>query len=123
MADDRGAGNDGSAAAPTLLEEVRARLQVLGPTALDLRDDSARHAGHAGSNGGGHLVLRIVSPQFDGLGTVARHRRIYAEVGDLMPARLHALAITALTPREAAALAAPEPEHGVQSRAPTPDAP
>jgi len=87
--------------APLLLaDEVRARLQALEPHALDLRDDSARHAGHAGSNGGGHLVLRIVSPQFDGLGTVARHRRIYALVGDLMPNRLHALAITALTPAE-----------------------
>ena len=84
-----------AAPAVPLAEEVRARLQ-----ALELRDDSARHAGHAGSNGGGHLVLRIVSPQFEGLGTVARHRRIYALVGDLMPARLHALAITALTPAE-----------------------
>jgi len=86
-----------------LADEVRARLQALEPVALDLRDDSARHAGHAGSNGGGHLILRIVSPQFDGLGTVARHRAIYALVGDLMPTRLHALAITALTPIETSA--------------------
>ncbi len=92
---------DGPAAALPLADEVRARLQALEPRTLDLRDDSARHAGHSGSNGGGHLVLRIVSPQFEGLGTVARHRRIYALVGDLMPARLHALAITALTPAEA----------------------
>ncbi len=91
------------APAVSLADEVRTRLQVLVPAALDLRDDSARHAGHAGSNGGGHLVLRIVSPQFEGLGTVARHRRIYALVGDLMPTRLHALAITALTPLEAGA--------------------
>ncbi|NBR97867.1 MAG: BolA family transcriptional regulator [Betaproteobacteria bacterium] len=68
---------------------------------LDLRDDSDRHAGHAGSNGGGHLTVRIVSPQFDGLGTVARHRKVYSVVHDLMPTRLHALAITALTPAEA----------------------
>lgn len=85
----------------SLTDEVRARLQALEPLALDLRDDSARHAGHAGSNGGGHLTLRIVSPQFEGLGTVARHRRIYALVDDLMPLRLHALAITALTPAQA----------------------
>lgn len=86
---------------PDLADEVRSRLQALAPLALDLRDDSARHAGHAGSNGGGHLVLRIVSPQFEGLGTLARHRRVYALVGDLIPARLHALAIRALTPEEA----------------------
>jgi len=85
----------------SLADEVRARLQALEPLALELRDDSARHAGHAGSNGGGHLTLRIVSPLFEGLGTVARHRRVYALVGDLMPVRLHALAITALTPAQA----------------------
>lgn len=90
------------AAAGALADEVRQRLQTLEPAVLDLRDDSARHAGHAGSNGGGHLVLRIVSPQFEGLATVARHRRIYALLGDLMPVRLHALAITALTPAESA---------------------
>lgn len=86
-----------------LADEVRARLQALAPAVLELRDDSARHAGHAGSNGGGHLVLRIVSSQFEGLGTVARHRAVYELVGDLMPTRLHALAITALTPVEVAA--------------------
>lgn len=84
-----------------LADEVRARLQALEPVALDLRDDTARHAGHAGSNGGGHLILRIVSPQFEGLATVARHRRVYALVGDLIPNRVHALAITALTPAQA----------------------
>jgi len=85
----------------SLADEVRRRLQTLAPLALELRDDTARHARHAGSNGGGHLVLRIVSPQFEGLGTLARHRRVYALVDDLMPAQLHALAITALSPREA----------------------
>jgi len=85
----------------TLVDEVSSRLQALSPAALDLRDDSDRHAGHAGSNGGGHLTVRIVSPQFDGLATVARHRKVYSVVHDLMPTRLHALAITALTPAEA----------------------
>jgi BolA protein len=89
------------AASTSLIVEVRARLQALEPLALELRDDSERHAGHAGSNGGGHLRLRIVSQQFEGLGTVARHRRVYALVGDLMPVRLHALAIIALTPAQA----------------------
>jgi BolA protein len=106
-----------------LVDEVRSRLQTLAPALLDLRDDSARHAGHAGSNGGGHLVLRIVSPQFEGLGTVARHRRIYAEVGDLMPARLHALAITALTPDEAAAALPASPADSISPRNRTPHSP
>ncbi len=86
----------------SLTQVVAARLAALEPDALDLRDDSARHAGHTGSNGGGHLVLRIVARRFAGMGTVARHRAVYACVNDLMPQRLHALAITALTPDEAA---------------------
>lgn len=85
----------------TLVDEVRQRLQPLAPLQLELRDDSARHAGHAGSNGGGHLVLRLVSASFAGRNTVARHRMVYDTVRDLMPSRLHALAITALTPAEA----------------------
>lgn len=95
------AATHGVTSTSDLADEVRSRLQALAPQTLDLRDDSARHAGHAGSNGGGHLVLHIVSAQFEGLGTLARHRRVYALVGDLMPGRLHALAIHAQTPDEA----------------------
>lgn len=96
--------------AGTLADEVRGRLAVLAASDIDLRDDSHRHVGHAGSNGGGHLLLRIVSTRFEGLGTVARHRLVYACVADLMPARLHALAITAQTPAEVHSAAHASPQ-------------
>lgn len=78
---------------------IRARLAVLAPLSLEIIDDSALHAGHAGArSGGGHYRLRIVSARFAGLGTVARHRLIYENLGDLMKREIHALAIQALSP-------------------------
>jgi BolA protein len=68
------------------------RLASLAPTTVEVADDSAKHAGHAGNTGGGHLSAKIVSNAFSGLSTVARHRAVYRLVADLMPARIHALA-------------------------------
>jgi BolA protein len=76
-------------------------LQALAPEHLDIQDDSALHAGHAGAKGGGgHYTLTIVSARFAGLGRVQRHRLIYQTLGKLMTSRVHALAIRALTPEE-----------------------
>ena len=50
--------------------------------------------------GGGHYQLIVVSREFEGRARVARHRLIYEALGDLMQNRVHALAITALTPEE-----------------------
>ncbi|MCX9157239.1 BolA family transcriptional regulator [Niveibacterium sp. 24ML] len=84
-----------------LIDEIRERLQALQPLAIDLRDDSAKHAGHAGAAaGGGHFKLRITSAAFDGQSRLARHREVYALLGDLIPHRIHALAIDAQTPLE-----------------------
>jgi BolA protein len=78
---------------------IRARLAALDPLSIEIIDDSALHAGHAGArSGGGHYRLTIVSPRFAGLGTVARHRLIYETLGDLMKRDIHALAIEARTP-------------------------
>ena len=92
----------------TVIEE---RLRAaLAPTDVRVVDDSARHAGHAGAaSGGGHYDLRIVSPRFAGLGRVARHRLVYDSLSDLMRQAIHALAIEALTPDEAASVAAASP--------------
>jgi BolA family transcriptional regulator, general stress-responsive regulator len=82
-----------------ILAVIRARLAALEPLSLEIIDDSALHAGHAGARaGGGHYRLAIVSARFAGLGTVARHRLIYETLGDLMKRDIHALAIQALTP-------------------------
>jgi BolA family transcriptional regulator, general stress-responsive regulator len=80
---------------------IRARLSVLDPSQLEIIDESHKHAGHAGAReGGGHFVVRIVSPQFSGKNTVARHRMIYYAMGDLMKRDIHALTIQALAPNE-----------------------
>ncbi|HMV17442.1 MAG TPA: BolA family protein [Zoogloea sp.] len=83
-------------------DTIRTRLQSLAPLTLDIVDDSALHAGHAGARaGGGHYRLSIVSTAFAGRNTVARHRMIYDALGDMMRHEIHALAIHARTPEEA----------------------
>ena len=85
---------------PTL---IRARLlEALAPCEVEVRDDSHLHAGHVGAReGGGHFSVRIVAQQFQGLAPLARHRRVYAALDEMMDGLIHALAITALTPEEA----------------------
>jgi BolA protein len=68
---------------------------------IDVRDDSAQHAGHAGAAAGGHYSVTIVSPVFAGKARVARHRMVYDALAEAMQRGIHALAITALTPDEA----------------------
>jgi BolA protein len=82
---------------------MRERLATLSPVSLAVTDDSAAHAGHAGAASGGntHWSVAIVSPAFHGKPTVARHRMVYAALGDLMNNPIHALQIRALAPGEA----------------------
>ena len=81
-------------------EAIRQRLQALSPVSVDLRDESAQHAGHAGArpSGGSHWQLTIVSDAFRGKTAVARHRMVYEALGDLMKRDIHALKIEALAP-------------------------
>ncbi len=83
--------------------EIRQRLvAALAPSRLDLDDQSDHHIGHAGHDGRGesHFALVIESEAFTGLNRVARQRAVYAALGDLMDARVHALTIKALAPGE-----------------------
>ena len=81
---------------------MRARLASLAPLSLDLHDESAQHAGHAGSrpSGGSHWHLAIVSEAFRGKPPVARHRMVYEALGDLMKQDIHALRIEASAPEQ-----------------------
>jgi len=74
---------------------------ALAPTALEVRDDSDLHAGHAGAREGRHFSVRVVSPAFDGLSRLARHRLVYDAARPLIAEGIHALAIEARTPAEA----------------------
>ena len=74
--------------------------RTAGAVTLELADDSHLHAGYAGARDGGHYRLLLVSAAFAGKSTVARHREVFALVGDLMRGRIHALGIKALAPDE-----------------------
>lgn len=82
--------------------EMRRRLATLAPARVELVDDSAKHAGHAGAAPGGntHWRLTIESAEFAGKSTVARHRLVYQALGDLMQNPIHALQISARAPGE-----------------------
>ncbi len=73
---------------------------ALDATHVEVRDESARHRGHAGALEGGHYDAVIVSARFEGLGLVERHRAVYAALGDLRERRVHALALKTFTPEE-----------------------
>ena len=90
------------AAAFVFESTLRERMAGLRPLRLEVIDDSARHAGHAGARrGGGHYRLLIVAEIFSGQSRLARHRLIYDALGDLMRCKIHALSIEALAPDEA----------------------
>lgn len=83
------------------LERIRAALAQLDPSQLELVDESHRHIGHEGARDGrGHFRVRIVAAQFEGRAPLARHRLVYAALGDLMQTDIHALAIDARAPHE-----------------------
>ncbi|MBS0199301.1 MAG: BolA family transcriptional regulator [Proteobacteria bacterium] len=88
--------------AETRIAAIRSALEAaFQPEALEIIDDSARHAGHAGARDGrGHFKVRIVADAFAGQGLLARHRSVYAALGTLMQTDIHALQIEAKTPAE-----------------------
>ena len=79
--------------------------QRLAPTFLEVIDESAAHAGHAGANGTGagtHFRVRIHSDQFVSKPRVACHRLVYDALQDFIDQGLHALAIEVIkTPSRA----------------------
>lgn len=81
---------------------IRSALETaFRPDVLEIIDDSARHAGHAGARDGrGHFKVRIVAGAFAGQGLLARHRAVYAALGTLMETDIHALQIDAKAPGE-----------------------
>jgi len=85
--------------AATRPARIHAALAVLAPVAIELIDESHKHIGHAGARDGrGHYALKIVSDAFREIGPVARHRKIYVALGNLMQTDIHALSIVAVAP-------------------------
>jgi BolA family transcriptional regulator, general stress-responsive regulator len=84
---------------------IREKLTAaLAPQSLDVIDDSHKHAGHAGARAEGesHFTVKVVSAKFEGLGRVARQRLVYSALKDELATDIHALAIEAKAPGEAA---------------------
>jgi BolA protein len=81
------------------IELLRTALEAaLHPTQLEIRDDSAKHAGHAGAREGGHFHVIITAAGFAGVPPLERHRMVYAAAAELMGRGIHALSIDARSP-------------------------
>ncbi len=81
--------------------EIRAALErTLAPLSIDVVDESARHAGHAGAREGGHYRVTLVASVFRGRSQLERHRMVYSAVAPLMGHGIHALSIIAQAPDE-----------------------
>ena len=86
---------------------VQKLTAAFAPLVLEVRDESARHAGHGGatrddgSQGETHFHVRLVSAAFEGLSRVERQRRIHAALEEELKSSVHALSLAVLTPAEA----------------------
>jgi len=87
------------AVANAIDNKLRARF---APARLSIEDESSQHRGHAGYREGGetHFRVEIVSSEFEGKTRVALQRLIYETLKDELAGRVHALALTTLTPAE-----------------------
>jgi BolA family transcriptional regulator, general stress-responsive regulator len=84
-----------------VVAQLRSALErALTPRSLEIIDDSARHAGHAGAREGGHYHVTLVADAFRGRSQLERHRLVYAAVAPLMKGSVHALNIVARAPDE-----------------------
>jgi BolA family transcriptional regulator, general stress-responsive regulator len=80
----------------SVADEIRSRLQTtFTPRELEVVDDSASHAGHAGNtmSGESHFNVRIVADAFAPMNRLARHRAVHAALGKELVGRIHALAL------------------------------
>lgn len=88
----------------TIAETIRTKLEAaFAPAKLEVLDESDRHVGHAGHREGGetHFRVAIVSAVFMGMPRIARHRKVHDVLDAELKGRVHALALTLLTPDEA----------------------
>ena len=89
--------------AMSIEDQIREKLNLaFAPVALEVVNDSHRHAGHAGSPGSGesHFSVLVVSDRFAGKSRVERHRMVNEVLAEELSGKIHALAISALTPEE-----------------------
>lgn len=88
---------------PLISDSIRDKLtRAFAPSRLEVVDDSARHAGHAGARPGGesHFNVLIEAAAFAGVSRVARQRQIHAALAEELAGPVHALSVKALAPGE-----------------------
>ena len=73
--------------------------EALAPGRLEVENESRMHNVPPGSET--HFKVLIVSEAFNGLGLVARHRKVNEALAAELKSGLHALTIRALTPEDA----------------------
>lgn len=89
-----------------VIASIRQKLSALEASTLEVLDDSAKHAGHAGAretnspSGETHFKVRIVSEAFQGLNVVKRHRMVYGLLADELAGPVHALNLDTKAPSE-----------------------
>ena len=84
-------------------QTIRKKLtEAFSPQALEIVDDSARHAGHSGAAAGGesHFNVVIVSAAFEGRSRIQRQRDVYAALAEELAGQVHALSVKTLSPQE-----------------------
>ncbi|BBU55710.1 MULTISPECIES: BolA family protein [Mameliella] len=77
-------------------DEIQMKLEAaFEPSLIEVRNDSARHAGHAGDDGSGesHFHVMLRAPAFEGQSRIARHRAVHAALGPDLVAEIHALSL------------------------------
>jgi BolA protein len=87
----------------SVAQRMRAKIEAaLAPTMLEIADDSAKHAGHAGARDGGesHFSMAIVSAAFAGKSRVDRQRLVHALLAEELAGPVHALALKLRAPGE-----------------------
>ena len=85
----------------TRADDIAGELRrALDAEHVEVEDESALHAGHAGAAEGGHYAATVVTARFAGLDAVARHRAVHAALGDLRARGIHALSLRTYTPEE-----------------------
>ena len=85
-------------------EAIQQKLtSAFQPVRLEIEDDSARHAGHAGADptGESHFNVLIESAAFTGASKLSRQRMVYRALAEELAGQLHALSVKALAPGEA----------------------
>lgn len=82
-------------------ETIERKLSAkFAPSHLEVIDESENHRGHAGwrASGSTHFRVRIAAASLQGLGRVAQHRAVMAELAEEIAGGVHALAIEVRSP-------------------------